>query len=348
MPRRTPAFRRAGLAVLLACALGAHAAGPDTPPYPNTTGFGVDFGSEEDWHRQCMRVAHLETPRVPPAPAAPTCDATEQYYLKRDQAVTSPAEWRQVRACALASGDDAVLMMLHANGYGAPRDIDRAIHYACRLDTAKAEMEGRVAHLASGAVALDDQPFDLCDHITSGRMGAVCAAIGERRDDRIRKTRLDRFAASLPPAARAPFARLRAAAAAFAEKSADEVDRSGTASAGRATRHVGRREQEFLDTVLNAASGKLARTSAAQLAALDRELNERYRAVLARPSESADQPERIGDSTVTREDVRSTGRLWLAYRDAWGAYLAAARAPAALAAVQAQLTRQRIAHLKKI
>lgn len=345
MPRRSPVLRRAGLAALLACALGAQAAGQDLPPYPNTNGFGVDFHDGEEWHRQCMRVAGLTTP---PPSARPACDATELYYLKRDQARTSPAEWRQVHACARASGDDAVLMMLHANGYGAPRDIDRAIHHACRLDAAKAEMEARVTHLSSGAVALDDQPFDLCDHITSGRMGAVCAAIGETRDGRVRKANLERFAATLPPAARAPFTRLRAAAAAFTRKSADEVDRSGTAGAARATRHAGRREQEFVDTVLHAAGGKLARASAAQLAALERELDERYRALLARPSNSAGQPERIGHSTATRDDVRGTERLWRIYRDAWAAYLAAAGASADLVSVQAQLTRQRIAQLQKI
>ena len=74
-------------------------------------------------------------------------------------------------------------MMLYANGYGVARDTSRAIHYACRLDTAKAEMEARVAYLASGALAHDDQPFDLCDHITSGRMGGVCAAIDAGRVD---------------------------------------------------------------------------------------------------------------------------------------------------------------------
>ena len=347
MPRRTLVLRRAGPAALftavLAFGFGAHAA-PGATPYPNTTGFGVDFDSSEEWHRQCMRVAHLKTPRFSAAPVA--CDATELYYLKRDQGAASPAEWRQVRTCAAANGDDAVLMMLYANGYGVPRDLDRAIHHACRLDTAKAEMEGRVAHLASGA--LDDQPFDLCDHITSGRMGAVCAAIGERRDERVRNARLDRFAAALPPAARAPFAHLRKAATAFAHESASEVDMSGTGGAGFATRHAGRREEEFMETLFNAASGKIVRTSAAQLARLDRELNLQYRRVLATPSDNAGHPDRIGHSTVTREDVRKTERLWLAYRDAWDAWLAAAGAPANPVSVRAQLIRQRIAQLKRL
>lgn len=348
MFRRTSVFRRAGFAVLLAGGLGAHAAPAGVVPYPNTSGFGVDFDSSEDWHRQCMRVAHPSPlPATASAGRTQACKA-DLYYLTRDRAATSPAEWRQVRECALADGDDAVLMMLYANGYGLARDTDRAIYHACRLDTAKAEMEARVDHLASAGAALDDQPFDLCDHITSGRMGAVCAAIGERRDERVRRARLDRFAAALPAAAREPFARLRQAAAVFARKSANETDMTGTGGAGFALRQAGRRDEEFMETLFGAASGKIGRASAAQLARLDRQLKLQYRRVLATPSAQADQPERIGYSTVTRNDVRATEQAWLAYRKAWAAYLAAARSPADLASVRAQLTRQRIAQLKRL
>lgn len=356
MPGSTSVLRRTGLAPLLLTALfvtaiGAHAAAPDTVPYPNTSGFGVAFDESENWHRQCMRVAHL-APSAAYA-AAPTPEvlhtrATDLYYLKRDQPRTTAAEWRLVRAQGLAIGDDAVLMMLHANGYGGRRDTDRAIYHACRLDTAKAEMEGRVDYLASGSVASDRQPFDLCDHITSGRMAGVCAAIDESRDDRVRRARLDRLAATLPAKARQPFARLRKAADAYARQSAGEVDMSGSAGAGFAYRHVGRRDKEFMDTLFKAANGKLARTSKAQFAELDRELNAQYRTVLAAPSENQLFPRRIHYLTVTRDDVRSTERAWLAYRDAWAAYLAAARTPVNLVSVQAELTRQRIAQLKKL
>jgi uncharacterized protein YecT (DUF1311 family) len=351
MSRRTFVLGRAGLAVLLLVTLGASALAQDTSLYPNTQGFGVAFDSGEDWHRQCMRVAHLApSPAYATAPPLeePYTEATHLYYVKRGQATTTAAEWRRVRAQALAVGDDAVLMMLHANGYGMARDTDRAIHHACRLLAAKAEMEARVGYLASGAIAHDGQPFDLCDHITSGRMGAVCAMIGEGRDDRVRRARLERFAAALPPAARAPFIRLRKAAQAFARKSADEVDMSGSGGAGFASRHSGRREEEFLATLFKAAEGGIARTSGAQLARLERALDAHYRKLLATPSKDAHHPERIDYSTVTRDEVRTTERAWLAYRDAWSAWLAAARPPADPVSVRAELTRQRIAQLKRI
>jgi uncharacterized protein YecT (DUF1311 family) len=346
--RRPHVFRLAILAASLvwSCACGA------APAYPNTDGFGVEFAKSEDWYRHCMRALRAAPPPSPVRPGTLRCDATDLYYQKRDQQRTSPAEWRQVRDCAEAGGDDAVLMMLHANGYGVPRDPERAIYHACRLDAAKAEMELRVGYLAAPATAADAHPFahvfDQCDHITSGRMGGVCAAIGVDRDDRARAARLDRFAAGLSPRACQTFARLRTAAAAFTRTSAREVDMTGTGGPGFTFRHSGRRDAEFLDTLLKAASGKLPPATTAQFSELDRELNEAYRALLALPSEQNDHPERIRSSTVARADVRNTERAWLAYRDAWEPFLAAARLPVDLLSVKAALTRQRIAQLKAI
>jgi hypothetical protein len=346
MVRRPHALRCAALAALLLWVGSAGAVQPTTAPYPNTEGFGVDFEKSEDWYRHCTRVQRLAPRRAQGKPGK-RCDATRLYYLKHDQSNTSSAEWGQVRSCAETSGDDAVLMMLYANGYGVARDTNRAIYHACRLDTAKAEMEARVAHLSS-SVAADGQPFDLCDHITSGRMGGVCAAIGEERDDRVRAARLDRFAAALAPQARQPFARLRKAADAFAQKSADEVDTSGSGAAGFTFRHTGRRDEEFMETLLKAASGRLPRAGTAQLAELERQLDAQYRKVLGTPSDNRNPPERLRQSTVVRADVRSTGRVWLAYRAAWEAFAAAAHLPADVISIKAMLTRQRIAQLKRI
>ncbi|QNB01059.1 hypothetical protein [Massilia sp. Se16.2.3] len=285
MYRRTTVLHRPVFAALLFWAAAATA--EPGPAYPNTGSFGVPFETSEDWYRECMRVAQVQTPPVPPAQAQPaSCKATDLYYSKLDQAQTSDAEWRQVRACAQASGDDAVLMMLYANGLGQPRDLDRAIFHACRLDTAKAEMEARVGYLASGAANADGQPFDLCDHITSGYMGSVCAGLGETRSERSRALRLDRFAATLPARARLPFSQLRKAAEAFARQSASEVDLSGTGGAGFAIGRASRRRDEFVQAVFDAAAGEIPRATPAQLAQLDRQLNLRYRKLMGGASDA--------------------------------------------------------------
>jgi uncharacterized protein YecT (DUF1311 family) len=342
---RLHVLRPAALAALLLWA-GASQAGQAAAPYPNTEGFGIDFSKSEEWYRLCMRVERLAPPR-PPA-AGNRCNATELYYLKRDQQTTSNGEWRQIRECAEASGDDAVLMMLYANGYGVLRDADRAIHHACRLDTAKAEMEGRVSWLASNAAAHDSQPFDLCDHVTSRRMGAVCAGIREGRAERVRNARLERFAATLPPAGREAFVRLRKSADAFAQKSAGEVDVTGSGAAGFVVQNVAHKKKEFLETLLAAAQGMVAQASAAQLEQLDRELNLEYQKRISTSSVQDGHPERLGGSTARRENVAATERAWLAYRDAWEPFLAVAGLPADAVSIKVLLTRQRIAQLKQI
>ena len=345
--RRPHVLHCAVLAVLLTWAGAAFAVQP-AASYPNTEGFGIDFEKSEDWYRHCMRALRAAPPALSPPPGKLRCDATELYYLKRDQDSTSSAEWRQVHDCAEATSDDAVLMMLYANGYGVARDLERAVYHACKLDSAKAEMEIRVGYLASAAAASDGQPFDLCDHITSGRMGGICAAISQGRAERVRAALLDRFAAGLPLGARQAFARLRAAAAAFTRKSAGEVDMTGTGGPGFTFRHSGRRAEEFLDTLQKAAGGKLPAASPAQFAQLDRELNDVYRKLLDTPSEQDTHPERIRGSTVTRADVRGAERAWLAYRDAWEAFITAAGLPTDATSIKAALTRQRIAQLKRI
>jgi hypothetical protein len=133
-------FLKLTFAALAVCAA---APVPAAPGYPTTQTFGVPFSTDEAWYRQCMRVEHAVAPAADTTTAASaTCDASALYYRKRSQAATSPAEWKMVRECALARGDNAVLMMLYANGFGVPRDTDIALHYACSLDfAAKAEME---------------------------------------------------------------------------------------------------------------------------------------------------------------------------------------------------------------
>jgi uncharacterized protein YecT (DUF1311 family) len=311
--------------------------------YPNTSTFGVPFSQDEAWYKQCMRVEKLA-----PAPAsvkAPEdCDPIGLYDSKRSQARTSQAEWEQVRACALAKNDNAVLMMLYANGYGIARDTERAIHHACMLDTAKAEMEGRIAHLA--APAAKGAVFDLCDDITSGYMGAVCANRQEAQDARVREARLARATAGLSAASRFAFATLRQAAERYASAAGGgETDRQGSAGAAFAIEEEARLREQFMQAVLDTLAGKLAPASSADYAAHDRQLNRLYREVMAIHSAQADWPDRIGESTIAHADVREAERAWLAYRDAFVAFRATLPSGSNADAIRSLLTVQRIGQL---
>lgn len=341
-------IKKTGLRLAAAAALLAPClAGMAATPYPNTSFFGVDFDRGAAWYRHCMRVEKLAPPR--PAPRAPTpkCSAQDLYDDAQAKPAASAAEWREVRECASATANDSVLMMLYANGYGVPRNPDLAIRYACGLENvALAEMESRVEHLAEGA---GDKPFDFCDDITSGLSGATCADIQESRQRRLREAELDRYAATLAPAARPAFAALRTAAEKFARTSEDkESDMQGTAAVGLATGLGGKRRAEFLGDVRSLQAGTFARGDGERLRELDSELNRVYRAVLGKPSAQEGEPERIGNLTITREDVRATERTWVAYRNAWLAFLKAGAIRADANAVNAMLTSRRIGQLSRI
>jgi hypothetical protein len=324
----------------------AHAA-PFTEPYPNTSNFGVPFSKDESWYQQCMRAEKRVAPRTGDAHAAPVqCDADTLYYTKLHQAQTSPAEWNAVRACATASADNAVLMMLYANGLGVQRDAGIATHYACAMDhVAKAEMEGRIAHLAAPPASA---PFDQCDDITSGYMGAICAEIREDQDLRVRTARLDRIARTLAPPSRDAFATLRAAAERYAMAATDETDMQGTAAAGISLQHRARLREQFMQAALDATAGKLPPASPDDFAREDGKLNALYQTVMAIPSTQDGSPDRIGQSTITRAAVRGAERLWLVYRDAFAGFAATLPAGPDAVAVKTLLTGQRIAQLADI
>jgi hypothetical protein len=314
--------------------------------YPYTD-FGVAFSTDEAWYRQCMRV---EKVALPPADrgASPDCDADAMYYTTLHQATTSPAQWRAVRACASAKGDNMVLMMLFANGFGVARDTDVAIHYACQPPfAAKAEMEGRIAHLAT-LPAGSNKPFDQCDDITSGRMGAICAASREDQDERVRLSRLGRLAASLAPPSRVALIKLRARAEKYAQSAMDEVDMHGTAAPALALERGAFVREQAMQAMLHAAAGKLPVASGADDARRDAGLNVQYKLVMALASQQQEWPDRIGQSTIARKDVRAAEREWLAYRDAFIAFAATLPSGPDAASVRSLLTAQRTALLVKV
>ena len=269
------------------------------------------------------------------------CNPIGNYY---DALRSARPDWAPVHRCAVQDGNDAVLMMLYANGYGVPRDIDRAITHACRVDSARAEIEGRLDHLQRIKAGQDKKLFDVCDDITSGLMGGFCANIAEDGKGMQRGDAIGRLAGTFTPVQRTRFAALRKATDAFARSVGEnETDLSGT---GRAALSIGAQAavQDALLADLRAAeAGKLPAGTAAGFAAADRVLNDVWRKVMALP---ADAEGRVAYTTVTKPDIRTTQRAWIAYRDAWSAF-AQARYPSVPAAAWAtRLTERRTAQLR--
>jgi uncharacterized protein YecT (DUF1311 family) len=270
------------------------------------------------------------------------CNPLGQYY----GALQSPKpDWQSVRRCAVQDRNDAVLMMLYANGYGVPRDLDRAIGHACRVDSAPAELDGRIEHLQRMKAGRNGKPFDLCDDITSGMMMGFCAAIAEDAEGARRNEALGRLGGTFTAAQQERYAALRKATGAFAQSvGGNETDLSGTARGALSIGAQAAVLDELLADLRAAEQGRRPPGTSAGFAAADRALNEAYRRVMALP---ADEAGRIAHATVTKADIRTTQRAWIAYRDAWTAF-ARARYPAVPAAAwTTRLTERRTAQLRE-
>ena len=325
-------------------------------PYPAIGHLDVPGSKDEPWYRECMRVADhpgIDKPAV--EAQGPQSGASMLYYQKRSQAATSQAEWNGVRQAALAQGDDAVLMMMYANGFGVPRNTDIATYYACDMRfAAQAETRARVTYLSSAPSPT--RVFDQCDHVTSGMMGGVCADIRQSQDRRVREAHLDRAAQSLPASAKATFKRLRTAADAYANAAWKEVDGHGTGAAGFAIEHQEQLREQFMQSVLDLLGNQLGNKVGNQpgampdrdTARLDAALNAVYQRLMSTPSSQADAPDRLGESTIGRTELRNIERLWIAYRDAFLAFAATLPATSRPNPIAARLISQRIADLNGI
>lgn len=302
----------------------------------------------------CARVIDARPPEADlptPAEAAALkgCDSEALYYGGKQ-----PADAKRARLCAFAESgggegaSDAVfsgqtiLMMLYANGRGVKPDLDLAIHYACNIDGAPMESDGRVKHLAElKARGPGKDPFDFCDDITSGLAMGYCAARDQTRGDVVRQARLDELAAKAAPAARDAFAALRKAAYAFADaRSGAEVDMSGTARAQMSIEAEEETRDQFVRRLDDFLNGRVPAATAARARAADEALNAMWKRIAAR----GEQVQEFG--TVTLTEVRRSQRAWLKYRDAFAAFSMALGKPSE--GVVTALTVARTAQLKEL
>lgn len=216
-------------------------------------------------------------------------------------------------------GGAAVLMMIYANGYGVTRDLRLAKKFACETEGAPAELDGRLAHLDAMAQASGvEEPFDLCDDITSGYMMGFCARRSADAATADRNRRVKALTAAWSPEVRAGFAKVRAAADAYFDAVVDgEVDMSGTARGAMAVGARETLETAFAEALTAFERGALPQGDAAAFAAADKALNAAYAETMRRYK--ADSAEGI-TGTVTPDGIRAAERAWIRYRDAWVAF----------------------------
>jgi hypothetical protein len=260
------------------------------------------------------------------------------------------ADYGEARLCAFVEADGAddrtfggstILMEIYANGLGVTRNLDLATAYACELEGAPAENDGRVLHLQ--ALKSKVESFDYCNDVTSGWAGSECEARASTLASFARDARLSALEAKLPPSARASYDGLREALDGFIEVHADgEVDQSGTGRAGFVIEEEDAVRDQFVRDLERLLSGKWPVASDAAARDADAHLNASYRKTLA----WADSSDNM--STVHANAIRKAQRAWLVYRDAFVRFAAAAAPRVSRDAVLARVTNLRNAELDRM
>lgn len=301
-------------AVLALSAFAAHA---------EDWGDNTDYASDSAYS-ETMAMCRQVKGRQPPASDRPDaaaarslkgCSSEALYY-----GIGIAADPVKARQCAFVEAanpeeggvfsGETMLMTIYANGRGAKRDLDLAIHYACRIDGAPMEYDGRIRHLAALKTKPEAEPFHFCNDVTSGLAGGYCASheadiAGAKRDARLAK-----LMAAWTPAERAAFAPLKAAMAAYVDAhGGKEVDMSGTLRAALQTSAEEEVRADFADMLEALQAG---RVPPGDYKAADAALNAAFKKA------RAFAPGDMG--TVTREDILDAQRTWLKYRDAFIAF----------------------------
>jgi hypothetical protein len=321
-----------------------------------------DWGdAKEDWYdasayAESKALCRSLRGREPPAGDRPDaaaanalkgCDSEALYY-----GIGMPADPVKARQCAFLEADAdsgavfagrTMLMTIYANGRGAKRDLDVAIHLACGIEGAPAESDGRVLHLAElKTKGWKGDDFHFCDDVTSGLAMGYCAGHGASIAEAERKVRWSRLTAGWSAAEKRSLDALAKAHEAFVEAHSDgEVDLSGTA---RAAMQIGAEEalrDELLEMVEALAAGGKPPFAAGDYAAADARLNAAYRKARA---EAAPDSE-AGGGMVTKAGILTAQRAWLRYRDAFLAFAAVRFATVPRGALAAWLTSKRTATL---
>lgn len=169
---------------------------------------GVDESHSADWSQVDfswlgLNKAYTKTRAVcaavidaePPVSDLPTAKDREALEGCRSEylyfGIGVPADPEAARKCAFLEMErieefghpfeffhaNGMLATIYANGKGAERNLDFAIHSACQLQDAPMAMDLRIRHLdrlrREGVTA---EEFSTCDHITSGISMGICAS----------------------------------------------------------------------------------------------------------------------------------------------------------------------------
>ena len=261
-----------------------------------------------------------------------------------------PVDYVDARWCAFLEADrgggdtfagSTILMQIYANGFGVPRNVDLATAYACQIQGAPAESEGRVLHLQTLKSKVEQ--FDYCNDVTSGWAGSECTARASTLAAFTRDAKIAALVAQLPQSARGQYDRLRQALEGFIEvHGAGEVDQAGSGRAGFVIEEQDAVRDQFARDLERLLTGKWLVASGTAARDADAHLNASYRKTMAWAGSNDNM------STIHPDAIRKAQRAWLIYRDAFIRFAAVAFPRVGRDAVLAYLTNLRNAQLNRM
>jgi uncharacterized protein YecT (DUF1311 family) len=310
--------------------------------YPNVSGSRKET-AKAGWLQQCQQVRYQRPPAddLPRSKGSSHCDATRLYYDTLAKDAPGDGDWQAVRECAFRNNDNAVLMMLYANGYGVAPNLGVAMKYACSTDGSPAELKSRLSRLTSRNAR---EHFDQCDDITSGPKMDLCAQVRERQGERLRSGELAGFVKAWTQKEQAGYEMVRQAARYFAQHRRDfETDLGGPARSRMQADTSSAEYDRFASDIEDFERGKVPRYSEAEFAALDEKMNQVYQQLMqAQPGPHS----YLG--TIRKSGIEKTQRAWLAYRDAMELFGSVKYPGIPASGLRALLTSRRLKQLSEL
>ncbi len=274
------------------------------------------------------------------------------YYNVLEKAAATNEDWLKVRNCAFKQNDNAVLMMLYANGFGVLKNFDIAMNYSCKIGISigsqPSDLSSRLNHLAmlkKGRI----ERFDICSDIESKGMATFCSEMSDSRRDKGRNIRIANITMKWESSQKASFAKLREVLNEFAKRHGyEEINQYGRDGPSRVWEYQDQATviEPFLTDIEEFEKGNLPQLSGKEFVELDNKLNQIYRQIMSVKTEGPDSP--LGDTTISKEGIKHTQRAWLKYRDALVVFGSVKYPSVNPAAWKAFLTERRIEQLSEL
>jgi len=243
--------------------------------------------------------------------ALANCSSLDAYY-----GFGGPADPLKARKCAFAEldrgaivvlGGNALLMMVYANGKGAPRNFDVALKFACTMGDAPGDAAGRVHQLDRlRKMNWAGDNFSVCDHSSGRELYEQCAILSERFDKIERDQKFNQLAAQWTPRQQKAFrAFMQEADRFFKIQASNGINLEGTFE----VQEEAFQRNNLLSSLQQFERGELPRFSAAEFQKAEAEERAAYAQTQNGPVA------RWG--TVTRGSLKVSEDEWRRYAKAW-------------------------------